>query len=66
MPEPIFNKLREAIRKSVADPAFQDAMTKVQVVVDYRDTPEFKKFFDADYRRLAAAVKTIGRIDDAK
>ena len=66
VPEPTFNKLREVIRKSVADPAFQDAMTKVQVVIDYRDTPEFKKFFDADYRRLAAAVKAIGRIDDAK
>ena len=66
VPEPTFNKLREVIRKSVADPAFQDAMAKVQVVIDYRDTPEFKKFFDADYRRLAAAVKAIGRIDGAK
>lgn len=63
VPEPIFTKLRDVIRKSVADPIFQDAMAKVQVVIDYRDTPEFKKFFDADYRRLAAAVKSIGRID---
>ena len=63
VPEPTFTKLREMIRKTVADPAFQDAMTKVQVVVDYRDTPEFKKFFDADYRQLAAAVKAIGRVD---
>ena len=58
--------LEAAVQLLLADPAFQDAMTKVQVVVDYRDTPEFKKFFDADYRRLAAAVKAIGRIDDAK
>lgn len=63
VPEPTFTKLRDVIRKSVADPVFQDAMAKVQVVIDYRDTPEFKKFFDADYRRLAAAVKSIGRID---
>jgi tripartite-type tricarboxylate transporter receptor subunit TctC len=63
VPEPTFNKLRDVVRKSVADPAFQDAMAKVQVVIDYRDTPAFKKFFDADYRRLAAAVKAIGRID---
>ena len=54
------------VRKSVADPAFRDAMTKVQVAIDYRDTPDFKKFFDADYKRLAAAVKSIGRMDDAK
>jgi tripartite-type tricarboxylate transporter receptor subunit TctC len=50
----------------VADPAFQDAMAKVQVVIDYRDTAEFKKFFDADHKRMAVAVKAIGRIDDAK
>ena len=66
VPEATFTKLRDVIRKSVADPAFQDAMTKVQVVIDYRDTPEFKKFFDADYKRMAVAVKAIGRIDDAK
>lgn len=63
LPEPTFNKLREVIRKAVADPLFQDSMTKVQVVIDYRDTPEFKKFFDADYKRLGAAAKAIGRID---
>ena len=66
VPEATFNKLREVVRRAVADPAFQDAMTKVQVVIDYRDTPEFKKFFEADHKRLAAAVKAIGRIDDAK
>jgi tripartite-type tricarboxylate transporter receptor subunit TctC len=66
VPEPTFNKLREVIRKSVADPLFQDSMTKVQVVIDYRDAPEFKKFFEADYRRLAAAVKAIGRIEEPK
>ena len=63
VPEPTFNKLREVIRKSVADPLFQDSMTKVQVVIDYRDAPEFKKFFESDYKRLAAAVKAIGRIE---
>lgn len=66
VPEATFNKLREVIRKSVADPMFQDMMTKVQVVIDYRDTPEFKKFFDADYRRLGGAVKAIGRIEEPK
>jgi len=36
------------------------------VVPDYRDAPEFKKFFDADYLRLAAVVKAMGRIDEPK
>ncbi len=66
VPEPTMTKLREVIRKSVADPLFQDSMKKVQVVIDYRDTPEFKKFFDADYKRMAVAVKAIGRTDAAK
>ena len=52
------------VRKSVADPAFHDAMTKVQVALDYRDGPEFKKFFDADYKRLGPVVKSIGRVED--
>jgi tripartite-type tricarboxylate transporter receptor subunit TctC len=66
VPEPVFNKLRDVIRKAVADPLFQDSMTKVQVVIDYRDAPEFKKFFEADYKRLAGVVKSIGRIEEAK
>ncbi len=66
VPEATMTKLRDVIRKSVADPLFQDAMAKSQVVIDYRDTPEFRKFFDADYKRLAGAVKAIGRIDDHK
>lgn len=65
VPEATMTKLRDVIRKSVADPLFQDAMAKSQVVIDYRDTPEFRKFYDADFRRLAGAVKKIGRIDDA-
>jgi tripartite-type tricarboxylate transporter receptor subunit TctC len=66
VPEPTMTKLRDVIRKAVADPLFHDAMTKASVVIDYRDTPEFRKFFDADYKRLAGAVKAIGRIDEHK
>jgi len=66
VPEATLAKMREVVRKAVADPAFQDAMAKVQVVIDYRDTPEFRKFFDADHKRMAVAVKAIGRTDDAK
>jgi len=66
VPEATMTKLRDVIRKSVADPMFHDAMAKSQVVIDYRDAPDFKKFFDADYKRLAGAVKAIGRIEDTK
>jgi Tripartite tricarboxylate transporter family receptor. len=58
--------LRELVRKAIADPVYQNAMAKASVEVDYRDTPEFKQFFDADYKRLAAAVHRIGRIEEKK
>ena len=66
LPEATMAKLRDVVRKSVADPLFQDAMAKSQVVIDYRDAPEFRKFFEADYRRMAAALKAIGRGEDTK
>ncbi|HXF65237.1 MAG TPA: tripartite tricarboxylate transporter substrate binding protein [Burkholderiales bacterium] len=62
VPEPIQLKMRELIRKAAADPLFKQALENVQVVPDYRDAPEFKKFFDADYKRMAAAIKAIGKL----
>lgn len=66
VPAPILGKMRELIGKVAADPLFQQTLANVQVVPDYRDAPEFKKFFDADYQRLASVVKAIGRIEEAK
>jgi tripartite-type tricarboxylate transporter receptor subunit TctC len=55
--------LREAVGKSAQDPEFVAAMKKVNSTVDYRDTPEFKKFFDEDHARLSQAVKRIGKVE---
>jgi tripartite-type tricarboxylate transporter receptor subunit TctC len=63
VPAPIMTKMREMVGKVANDPVFRQALENVQVVPDYRDAPEFKKFFDADYKRLAAAVQKIGKID---
>ena len=63
VPAPILTKMRELIGKVAADPVFKQALENVQVVPDYRDAPEFKKFFDADHQRLGAVVKKMGRID---
>jgi hypothetical protein len=38
-------------------------MQKVNSTIDYRDAPEFKKFFEQDYARLSEAVKRIGRVE---
>jgi tripartite-type tricarboxylate transporter receptor subunit TctC len=62
VPEPTFAKMRELIRKTAADPSFRQALENVHVVPDYREGAEFKAFFDADYKRMAAAIKKIGKL----
>jgi len=62
VPEATFSKMRELIAKAAADPAFKQALENVQVVPDYRDAPAFRTFFDTDYKRMAAAIKAIGKL----
>jgi tripartite-type tricarboxylate transporter receptor subunit TctC len=62
VPAPVLAKLRQLIGQVAADPQFRQALENVQVVPDYRDAPEFRKFFDADYKRMAVAVKSIGKL----
>jgi len=62
VPEPIFNKMRALIGKVANDPGFKKALETVHIVPDYRDAQEFQKFFDADYKRMAAAIKKIGKL----
>jgi tripartite-type tricarboxylate transporter receptor subunit TctC len=62
IPEPLFNRMRELIAKVAADPGFKSALEKVQVVPDYRDAPGFKPFFEADHRRMAAAIQRMGKL----
>ena len=66
VPEANMKVLREAVRKAVADPEFKAAMDKVNSPVHYLDAPEFRKYWDADAKRLAAAVKVIGKQEDKK
>ena len=61
-PEPLQLKMREMIAKVAADPVFRQSLEKVQVVPDYRDAPEFRKFFDEDYKRMARAIHAIGKL----
>jgi tripartite-type tricarboxylate transporter receptor subunit TctC len=62
VPEATFNKMRDLIRRANSDPMFRQALEKIEVVPDYREGADFRKFFDADYRRMAAAIKSIGKL----
>jgi len=65
-PEPTLKAMRELIRRAINDPAYQQAMKNANVEVDYRDTPEFLQFFQADYKRLAPAVAILAKEEAAK
>lgn len=62
VPGPVLIQMRQLIAKAAADPSFRQTLEKVRVVPDYRDGDEFKKFFDADYQRMAAIIKKVGKI----
>jgi tripartite-type tricarboxylate transporter receptor subunit TctC len=61
-PQPLQLRMRELIARAAADPDFRKALEAVQVVPDYRDAPEFRKFFDEDYKRMAGAIRAIGKL----
>jgi len=63
-PAPIQQALRDAIRKTVEDPEFKEAMTKVETPIAYLDQPEFRRFIEIDSKRLAVAVDRIGKVKE--
>ena len=62
-PAPIITQLRDAVRTAVADPEMARTMNNIGSPLAYLDAPEFQTFWDADARRLVAAVQRIGRVE---
>ncbi len=65
-PEPVVKALRDAVRRAVDDPDFKATMAKLESPIQYLDAPEFAKYWATDARRLAEAVKAVGRVEDHK
>jgi tripartite-type tricarboxylate transporter receptor subunit TctC len=63
-PDAVMKKLRDAVKQSVQQPEFKDAMAKIETPIAYMDAPEFQKFWDKDAKMLADAVKKIGRVEE--
>ena len=61
-PQAAVTRLREAARQAVAAPQFKEAIRNLGDEVAYLDQPDFAKFWDADAKRVEAAVKSIGRV----
>lgn len=65
-PPEVIGRLRKAIADTVADPEFKDAMAKISTPIQYLDQPEFVKFFAEDRKRMADAVRKMGRVEQKK
>ena len=65
-PESVTKTVRDAVRKAVDDPDFRATMQKIESPIQYLDAPEFAKYWAADAKRLAEAVKAVGRVEEHK
>ena len=61
-PAPIVDKLRAEVRKAVVTEKFEATIRNLGQDVAYLDGPDFKRFWDADAKRVEDAVRTIGKI----
>jgi tripartite-type tricarboxylate transporter receptor subunit TctC len=65
-PDAVMKVLRDGVRKAVEDPDFKATMQKIDSPIQYLDAPEFAKYWATDARRLAEAVKAVGRMEEHK
>jgi tripartite-type tricarboxylate transporter receptor subunit TctC len=65
-PRSAIETLRKAVESSANDGDFRSAMDKISTPIQYLDQPEFTRFFAADAKRMADAVRKIGRVEDKK
>jgi tripartite-type tricarboxylate transporter receptor subunit TctC len=63
VPGPVLQILRQAVAKAVDDPEFKAAMAKAKTPIAYQDGPEFQAWWDEDARKLAEAIRRIGRVE---
>jgi tripartite-type tricarboxylate transporter receptor subunit TctC len=61
-PDAVISVLREASRKVAADETFVQAMKNIGQEVAYLDQPAFRAFWEADAKRVEAAVRQIGKV----
>jgi tripartite-type tricarboxylate transporter receptor subunit TctC len=62
-PEPVLAKLRESLRVAVNDPDFKGAMDRLETPIAFKQGEEFRRFFEADAKRLAEGVRTVGKVE---
>ena len=63
VPDPIMQRLRNAMKQAMADPAVIKIFETAGSPPAYLDAPEFAKFVETDSARLIEAVKKIGKVE---
>lgn len=62
-PEPVLAALRKAAREAQDDLAFRQAFVTMQTPLAYLDAPAFRRYWDADARKMADVVQRIGKVE---
>jgi tripartite-type tricarboxylate transporter receptor subunit TctC len=62
-PDAVITKVRAETKNAVATEPFKKAIENIGDVVGYLDQPEFRAFWDADAKRVEAAVQSIGKVE---
>jgi tripartite-type tricarboxylate transporter receptor subunit TctC len=59
----IVQALREAARKAALDPQLISTISRAGSPVEYLDTAEFRRYWDAQSKALIATMRRMGRLD---
>jgi hypothetical protein len=59
----VITKLRAASKTVATSEAFKKAMDNIGDAAGHLDQPEFRTFWDADAKRVEAAVQSIGKVE---
>jgi tripartite-type tricarboxylate transporter receptor subunit TctC len=62
-PPAVVRTWQAALRESAQDQRFRDAMTKINVTVDYLDGDALKVWYDEELKRLEREIRAIGKIE---
>jgi tripartite-type tricarboxylate transporter receptor subunit TctC len=63
VPEPIMTRLRDAMRRAMADPEVNRVFETAGSPPAYQDAAAFETFVKGDSARLTAAVEKIGKVE---
>ena len=62
-PETIVAKLREAAKLAATDERVRQVLSNAGSPIQFQDAPEFQKYLDSDAKKMADAVKAIGKVE---